>query len=61
MDLTSKKVIKNLLKKYGARPSRGLGQNFLIDKTVIKKIIKEARLQSKDIVLEIGPGIGTLT
>jgi len=61
MNLTSKKVIKNLLKKYGARPSKGLGQNFLIDKTVTKKIIKEARLQSKDIVLEIGPGIGTLT
>ena len=61
MDLTSKKVIKNLLKKYGARPSKGLGQNFLINKAVIKKIIKEARLQFKDIVLEIGPGIGTLT
>ncbi|MDP2864236.1 MAG: rRNA adenine N-6-methyltransferase family protein, partial [bacterium] len=61
MNLTSKKVIKNLLKKYGTRPSKGLGQNFLIDKTVTKKIIKEARLQSKDIVLEIGPGIGTLT
>ena len=61
MDLTSKKVIKNLLKKYGAQPSKGLGQNFLIDKAVIKKIIKEARLQFKDIVLEIGPGIGTLT
>ncbi len=61
MNLTSKKVIKNLLKKYGARPSKGLGQNFLIDKAVIKKIIKEARLQAKDIVLEIGPGIGTLT
>ena len=61
MNLTSKKVIKNLLKKYGARPLKGLGQNFLIDEAVIKKIIKEARLQAKDIVLEIGPGIGTLT
>ncbi|MBL7150265.1 MAG: ribosomal RNA small subunit methyltransferase A [Candidatus Pacebacteria bacterium] len=61
MDLTSKKVIKNLLKKYGARSLKGLGQNFLINKAVTKKIIKEARLQSKDIVLEIGPGIGTLT
>jgi len=61
MKLTSKKVIKNLLKRYRTFPSKGLGQNFLIDKRVIKKIIKEAQLQAKDIVLEIGPGIGTLT
>jgi len=61
MNLSSKKVIKNLLKKYGARPSKRLGQNFLIDKVIIKKIIKEARLKIKDTVLEIGPGIGTLT
>jgi len=61
MKLTSKKVIKNLLKRYRTFPSKGLGQNFLIDKRVIKKIIKGAQLQAKDIVLEIGPGIGTLT
>jgi len=62
MKLTSKKVIKNLLKRYRTFPSKGLGQNFLIDKRVIKKIIKEAQLQSfSDVVLEIGPGTGTLT
>ncbi|GAI08861.1 unnamed protein product, partial [marine sediment metagenome] len=38
-----------------------LGQNFLIDKNVVKKVIKAAELHSKDIVLEIGPGIGALT
>lgn len=61
MNLTSKQVVRNLLKKYDARPSKRLGQNFLIDKSVLKKIIKSANLCSKDIVLEIGPGIGTLT
>jgi 16S rRNA (adenine1518-N6/adenine1519-N6)-dimethyltransferase len=38
-----------------------LGQNFLIDRLVLKKIIDSADLQPNDIVLEIGPGIGTLT
>jgi len=61
VDLTSKKIIKNILKKYGSHPSKGLGQNFLIDKAVINKIIKAAQLKTKDVVLEVGPGIGTLT
>ena len=61
MDLTSKKIIKNLLKRYNTYPSKRLGQNFLIKKSVLKKIIEAANLSSKDIVLEIGPGIGTLT
>ena len=61
MELTSTKVIKNLLKKYQAAPLKGLGQNFLIDKSVLRKIIESAALKPSDIVLEIGPGIGTLT
>ncbi|MBZ9578244.1 ribosomal RNA small subunit methyltransferase A [Patescibacteria group bacterium] len=61
MDLTLKKVVKYLLKKYGAYPSKRFGQNFLIDKSALKKIVESANLHLKDIVLEIGPGIGTLT
>jgi len=73
MELTSKKFIRSLLKKNeigarengrvvgGWRPSKGLGQNFLVSKEILKKIIKAAELKSSDIVLEIGPGIGTLT
>ncbi len=61
MNLASKKAIQNLLKKYQLRPSKRLGQNFLIDKRVITKLIGAANLKPKDIVLEIGPGIGTLT
>jgi 16S rRNA (adenine1518-N6/adenine1519-N6)-dimethyltransferase len=61
MDLTSPKFIKNLLKKYGIRPFKGWGQNFLIDRSVLRKIIESAELKKSDIVLEIGPGIGTLT
>ena len=61
MDLTSKKVVQNLLKKYLTRPSKRLGQHFLIDEEIIKKIIEAAELKPTDIVLEIGPGVGNLT
>ncbi len=61
MDLTSPKTIKELLAKYETRPSKGLGQNFLIDKNVLNKIIESADLKPTDSVLEIGPGLGILT
>jgi 16S rRNA (adenine1518-N6/adenine1519-N6)-dimethyltransferase len=53
--------LKNLFKRYKIYPSKRLGQNFLIKKEVVGKIIEAANLQKKDIVLEIGPGAGTLT
>ena len=59
--MLKKTYTKNLLKKYQIRPAKKLGQNFLIDKTAIKKVINAANLQPEDIVLEIGPGTGTLT
>lgn len=55
------KEVKNSLKKHRLRPSKKLGQNFLIDKTSIRKIIAAADLQPGDVVLEIGPGPGSLT
>ncbi len=61
MDLTSKQTIRDLLKKYGLRPSKKLGQNFLIDKNVLRKILTTANLSSEDTILEIGPGPGMLT
>ena len=61
MNLSSKRDIKKLLKKYRIRPSKKLGQNFLIDKKAVEKIIDAANLEPEDIVLEIGPGIGFLT
>ena len=61
MDLFSKKEIKKLFKKYKILPLKKLGQNFLIDRSAIKKIIDAGELNSKDIVLEIGPGTGALT
>ncbi|MFZ5559719.1 MAG: 16S rRNA (adenine(1518)-N(6)/adenine(1519)-N(6))-dimethyltransferase RsmA [Patescibacteria group bacterium] len=52
---------KQLLKQFGIKPSKRLGQNFLIDKSILKKIIEASELSPKDIVLEIGPGLGILT
>jgi 16S rRNA (adenine1518-N6/adenine1519-N6)-dimethyltransferase len=50
-----------VLEKHKIRPSKGLGQNFLIDKEVVKKFIESAELKPNDVVLEIGPGLGVLT
>jgi len=61
MEDKMKKEIKNLLKEKKIWLQKGLGQNFLISKRVLEKIIKASQLKKTDIVLEIGPGIGTLT
>jgi len=61
MSLFSQNEVKKLLKWHGVRPSKGLGQNFLIDKSALKKMVEAADLQLKDSVLEIGPGLGALT
>ncbi len=53
--------LKKILKKYHFHPLKRLGQNFLIDKKIIKAVVEEANIQKKDIVLEIGPGLGALT
>ncbi len=61
IDLFSPKQIKELLSKYNAAPLRRFGQNFLINKGVLKKIIDAAQLDKEDLVVEIGPGLGALT
>ncbi|MBI1878767.1 MAG: ribosomal RNA small subunit methyltransferase A [Chloroflexi bacterium] len=53
--------LSTLLKKYDLRPRKNLGQNFLTDPLHLAKIVDIAELTSADIVLEIGPGPGTLT
>jgi len=61
MDLTSPVAIKQILKKRGIKPNKVLGQNFLIDKNILKKIIDSADIKTDDTIVEVGPGIGTLT
>ncbi|MDP2664218.1 MAG: 16S rRNA (adenine(1518)-N(6)/adenine(1519)-N(6))-dimethyltransferase RsmA [bacterium] len=52
---------RNILKKAGFQPLKRFGQNFLIDKNTINKIIEAGKVSPEDIVLEIGPGTGVLT
>ncbi|MBI2450330.1 MAG: ribosomal RNA small subunit methyltransferase A [Candidatus Nealsonbacteria bacterium] len=61
MDLTSKSVIKDLLQARNLQPSKGLGQNFLIDRGAVRQIVEATDIQPNDTVLEIGPGLGVLT
>ena len=61
LDLTSVTTIKALLAKYGASPSKTMGQNFLVHALTLTKIIEAADLGPSDTVLEVGPGLGTLT
>ena len=60
MDLKQYKT-QDLVKKYNFKFSKSLGQNFLIDDSVLTNIVEGAEVNDKDYVIEIGPGVGTLT
>ena len=53
--------ISGLLKRYDLRPDKRLGQNFLVDESALQRVIKVAEVTAADVVLEIGPGLGSLT
>ena len=59
--LSNPQVTISVIKKYDFSFAKKFGQNFLIDDHVIKKIIKAAEITEKDMIIEIGPGIGTMT
>lgn len=61
IDLTDTEEIKKIFKKYNLAPNKLLGQNFLVDKAVLGKIVAAAEISEGDNILEIGPGLGTLT
>ena len=52
---------KFLMKKYKIKANKSLGQNFLIDDNVIEDIVNGANIQNNDLVIEIGPGLGSMT
>lgn len=59
--LYSPSQVREVLDRHGFTFSKGLGQNFLIDGNIVRKIVKGAQITKDDYVLEIGPGMGTLT
>lgn len=60
MDLKDIKT-QELVKKYNFKFSKSLGQNFLIDDSVLEDIVNGAEVNGEDFIIEIGPGVGTLT
>ncbi len=52
---------KFIMNKYHIRANKKLGQNFLISDTTVQEIIKNSQISNEDLVIEIGPGLGTLT
>jgi len=60
-DLTSCRTVASLLRSADIRPNKRLGQNFLVDRSVLKTIVSEVKRARPDEILEIGAGLGTVT
>jgi len=54
-------LYRQLLRQFGFKPKKSLGQHFLIDEAVLERILSAAELSPGDIVVEVGPGLGILT
>lgn len=52
---------QKIMKKYNIKADKSLGQNFLIDDNAVEKIVEASNITKEDLVIEIGPGLGTLT
>ena len=61
MTLLGAAEIRELAEELGIKPAKSLGQNFVIDANVCRKIVRTAGVTSSDVALEIGPGLGSLT
>lgn len=59
--IARREVTTHILKTFNLRADKRLGQNFLVDEEIVNKIAAAAELSEADTVLEVGPGIGTLT
>ena len=59
--IAKREVTAHILKTFNLRADKRLGQNFLVDEQIVNQIIAAAELAAEDTVLEVGPGIGTLT
>ena len=53
--------VEHLIRKYGLHPKKRIGQNYMRDASALEKVAGAADINSKDVVLEIGPGLGSLT
>jgi 16S rRNA (adenine1518-N6/adenine1519-N6)-dimethyltransferase len=53
--------IRSLAEEIGLRPTKTRGQNFVIDANTVRRIVADAKVAADDVVLEVGPGLGSLT
>ncbi|MBK7622876.1 MAG: 16S rRNA (adenine(1518)-N(6)/adenine(1519)-N(6))-dimethyltransferase RsmA [Kineosporiaceae bacterium] len=53
--------IRALAHEFGVRPTKVLGQNFVVDANTVRRIVRRSGVQPDDVVLEVGPGLGSLT
>ncbi|HET7069735.1 MAG TPA: 16S rRNA (adenine(1518)-N(6)/adenine(1519)-N(6))-dimethyltransferase RsmA [Nocardioides sp.] len=53
--------VRSLAARHGVRPTKQRGQNFVIDANTVRRIVREAALTPDDVVVEVGPGLGSLT
>jgi 16S rRNA (adenine1518-N6/adenine1519-N6)-dimethyltransferase len=61
LSITSISDVKAILKAHNQHPKKKWGQNFLIDKNVLNRIIQEGQINPHDYLVEVGPGLGVLT
>ena len=61
MNLSDIRTLREVMNKYGISAQKKYGQNFLADEGILETIVEGAGISSDDTVLEIGPGLGTLT
>jgi 16S rRNA (adenine1518-N6/adenine1519-N6)-dimethyltransferase len=59
--LLSPTDVRRLAAAVGLRPTKTLGQNFVVDPNTVRRIVRTAALDADDLVIEIGPGLGSLT
>ena len=53
--------VRDLATRVGLRPTKALGQNFVIDANTVRRIVADSGIGAEDVVLEVGPGLGSLT
>lgn len=60
-ELLDPRTIRRLAERIGLRPSKQRGQNFVVDANTVRRIVAKAGVGADDVVLEVGPGLGSLT
>ena len=53
--------VRTIAARLGLRPTKTLGQNFVIDPNTVRRIVRVAEVDADDVVVEVGPGLGSLT